>query len=95
LHQEEEAKVRQLLRRAHTALRPRGVLLVLDAVLDDDKRGPLSVALGALNQLLHHSGATYYSAAELTGWLRGAGFAKVARKPFPLPNQALLFAIKH
>lgn len=94
LHQEDEAKVRQLLRKAHTALRPRGVLLVLDAVLADDKAGPLSVALGALNQLVHHTGATYYSAAELTGWLRGAGFAKVVRQPFPLPNQALLLATK-
>ena len=94
LHQEEEAKVRQLLRQAHTALRSRGVLVVLDAVLDDDKAGPLSVALGALNQLIHQTGATYYSAAELIGWLRGAGFTKVAAKPFPLPNQALLFATK-
>ena len=94
LHQEDETQVRRLLRQAHTTLRSRGILVVLDAVLDDDKCGPLSVALGALNQLIHDPGATYYSAAELTGWLRGAGFAKVERKPLPFPNQALLCATK-
>jgi SAM-dependent methyltransferase len=94
LHQENEEEAQRLLRQVYSALGPKGILIYLDAVLDDDKCGPLSVALGALNQLIHHSGATYYSAAEVSRWLRDAGFRRVERKPFPFPNQALLVATK-
>lgn len=92
LHQEDDEHVQQLLRKTRAALHTKGILVVLDAVLDDDKCGPLSVALGALNQMIHHTGATYYTAAELIRWLKGAGFTQVERKPFPFPNQALLIA---
>lgn len=94
LHLLDAELVRQLLRKVHTALRQKATIVLLDAVLDDDKCGPLSVALGALNQLIHHQSATYYSEQELTTWLQEAGFAKVQRKSIPFPHQALLVAVK-
>jgi 2-polyprenyl-3-methyl-5-hydroxy-6-metoxy-1,4-benzoquinol methylase len=94
LHQEHEEAAQQLLRKAYGTLRQQGMLVVLDAVLDDDKAGPLHVALGSLNQYLHHKGGGYHSAKELSEWLRRAGFAAVERKKLSFANQALLLAHK-
>jgi SAM-dependent methyltransferase len=92
LHQEDEEQAQGLLAKAHAALRPNGRAVVLDVVLNDDKCGPISVALGSLNQLLHHGGGGYHTAAELIRWLGRVGFAKVQRVALPFPNQALLTA---
>ncbi len=94
LHQEDIKTCRSLLRQSYDALNPGGIVVVLDAVLNDEKTGPLSVALGALNNLIHNPGGETYSAAELKGWIQMAGFDALKQFDLPVPNIALLVATK-
>ena len=74
--QHEPLQVRRiLLSKALKSLSPGGRVLVHDAMLNAEKSGPLPVALGGLNLLLHSGGGSY-SISELEQWLTEAGFLK-------------------
>lgn len=94
LHQEAAETVQLLLQKAYSALNGRGVVVVLDVFLNDTKTGPLSVALGALNNLIHNRGGEVHSGEELQKWLRKAGFGESKFIALPFPDMSLLSAAK-
>jgi hypothetical protein len=65
-----------VLAASFSALEPGGLLLIHDAHLDADKRGPLPVAeYSAL--LMHSTEGKCYSRAEMSSYLGDAGFSGV------------------
>jgi SAM-dependent methyltransferase len=64
-----------VLAAAHASLRPGGLLVVHDFLLDDDRPGPGLAALWFLQYLAWQPDALSYTAAELASRLVGAGFA--------------------
>jgi 2-hydroxy-4-(methylsulfanyl)butanoate S-methyltransferase len=70
-----EAEIDTVLAKARTCLRPGGLLIVHDFMLDDDGPGPTAAALWFLQYLAYSDDAVSFTAAELTGRLHGAGFA--------------------
>jgi (2Fe-2S) ferredoxin/SAM-dependent methyltransferase len=80
----------QLLRRARAALAPGGRVVIHDFVLDDDKAGPRSGALFALNMLVGTPGGGAYSAAEYGAWLATAGFEAGRFVPLPGPTDLMV-----
>lgn len=70
-----EAEIDDVLAAAHRSLRPGGLLVVHDFLLDDDQQGPVATALWFLQYLAWRPEALSFTAAELGGWLRRAGFA--------------------
>jgi ubiquinone/menaquinone biosynthesis C-methylase UbiE len=64
-----------VLARAQACLRPGGLLVVHDFMLDDDGPGPQFAALWFLQYLAYHPGGVSFSAAELGERLRAHGFA--------------------
>lgn len=86
LHSEGEAGCREILRKGAAALRPGGVLLVQEFILDDAKDGPLFPALFSLNMLLGTAAGRAYSGAELAAMMTAAGLVEVTRLPLELPN---------
>ena len=72
LHGLTEANCKKVLRKAHSALAPGGIVVVQEMVLDDDEAKPLLPALFSLNMTLGAS----YSAAEIMSWLYATGFVK-------------------
>lgn len=72
---------RQLLvKKALPAVRPGGMLLVYDAMLDDESAN-LDRLVVSLNMLLVTQGGSEYPAAECERWLVDAGFVDVTRQP--------------
>jgi hypothetical protein len=68
---------RQLLvKKAFSAVRPGGALLVYDAMLDDEPTD-LARLLVSLNMLLVTKGGSEYPASECQRWLADAGFVEV------------------
>ena len=67
-----------VLAAAQACLRPGGLLLVHDFMLDDPGPGPAFAALWFLQYLAYRPDAVSFSAAELGHRLRGAGFAPAA-----------------
>lgn len=76
LHDWDVPVVRQLLTKSFDALLPGGLVMVHDAFLNADKRGPLHVAEYSI-LLMHSSEGRCYSVAEMEEYLRDARFDDV------------------
>jgi (2Fe-2S) ferredoxin/predicted O-methyltransferase YrrM len=79
-----------LFRKAHAALTSGGQIVVHDFVLDDDRAGPRSGALFALNMLVGTPHGSSYSGAEYAAWLAEAGFDSPRRVPLPGPTDLMV-----
>jgi SAM-dependent methyltransferase len=73
IHDWDTPRVRLLLASSFAALEPGGLLIVHDAHLDADKRGPLPVAAYSV-MLMHSTEGRCYSVAEMDALMRDTGF---------------------
>jgi ubiquinone/menaquinone biosynthesis C-methylase UbiE len=71
----DDEQIDLVLARAYACLRPGGLLVVHDFVLDDDEPGPQFAALWFLQYLAYHPRGVSFSAVELGHRLRAHGFA--------------------
>ncbi|MFC5827892.1 methyltransferase [Nonomuraea insulae] len=92
LHNWPVERRRELLRKAHDALRPGGRVLVYDP-MTDERRPRLPIALASLNMLVWSDGGAEYPVGDLRGWLFEAGFASVTTGPLT-PSSTLVVARK-
>ncbi|KAL1763582.1 acetylserotonin O-methyltransferase [Sigmodon hispidus] len=79
LHDWTDAECERLLRRVHGACRPGGAVLIVDAVMAEDGRGPAHALLLSLNMLLQTRGRER-SEPEVAAMTRRAGFATLERR---------------
>lgn len=92
LHAKTRDECRQLIERAHAALVPGGIVVVLDQF---PERGwsPVARAFGSLMALsmFNNVGNETYTSTEITDWLREAGFDRTRfRQLHRAPGNALL-----
>lgn len=86
MHRETPESCRALLRKAHAALAPGGLLVVSDVFFtDEDKIAPPFATLFALNMLLTSEHGSAHAAAEMAAWMGAAGFTGVQTRPLPPP----------
>lgn len=88
LHSEGEKRSRLLLQKTAKALAPGGTIAIAEFLVNDDRTGPVSGLIFALNMLVNTSAGDTFSFAEIRGWLEEAGFGNVrqllAAGPSPL-----------
>ncbi len=84
-HQESPESIQALLRKAYAALKPGGIVNVMDMMTDGTHTKPKFSALFALNMALTTEHGWVFADSELTGWMQGAGFADCRVKPLPPP----------
>ena len=77
VHSEGEQSSRDLFRRLHRALRPRGRVIVIDMIPDDARTAPPYPLIFAINMLVNTELGDTYTLAEYTEWLNEAGFPRV------------------
>ncbi|MBM3727795.1 MAG: homocysteine methyltransferase [Acidobacteria bacterium] len=92
LHDWTEAKVKRLLARIVNALPEGGGLLIAEALIEEDRTGPVSAQLQSLNMLCCTEGKER-TLSEYTALLTGAGFRTVEGRRTGAPVDAIL-AIK-
>jgi len=85
LHQESPDSIRDLFRRAYKSLRPGGAVYVMDMMTNASHTQPKFSALFAVTMALTTEHGWVFSAAELQGWLKEAGFQDFAVRPLPAP----------
>jgi ubiquinone/menaquinone biosynthesis C-methylase UbiE len=88
LHQESPDDIRKLARKAFEALKPGGVVHVMDMMTDPTHTAPQFSALFAVTMALTTENGWVFSSDELKGWLEEAGFVdfEVGPLPAPLPH---------
>lgn len=95
LHGESADDCQRIVDKAAGCLRPGGLAVIHEFILDDTRDGPLFPALFSLNMLLATNGGRAYTQAELNGMLDRAGLETVQRIDFSGPNESgLLRAVK-
>jgi (2Fe-2S) ferredoxin/predicted O-methyltransferase YrrM len=89
-HMFSEEQNRDIFRRAHQALAPKGRLVVQDFILNPDKTGPQQAALFSLNMLVNTDAGASYSEVEYTHWMKAADFSEVCRINLPGPSSLIV-----
>jgi SAM-dependent methyltransferase len=74
-----EGEIQDLLGRCARALAPGGRIAIREFILDEDRAGPPSAALFALNMLVGTERGNAYTAGDYRAWLSEAGFREVVR----------------
>jgi|WetSurMetagenome_2_1015567.scaffolds.fasta_scaffold00091_38 predicted O-methyltransferase YrrM len=92
LHSFSESGNLKIIRKAHAALNPGGLIVIQEHLLEPDRTKPLSGSLFSVNMLVNTSGGRSYSPQEIKGWLSSAGFKKVKHQV--AKESALVFGRK-
>ena len=94
LHGESSSNCRALITKAAAALRPDGLLIIHEFILDDHDSGPIYPALFAINMLLGTENGAAYTESELGDMLAGAGLISPERLPLPPHNKSGIIIAK-
>jgi len=89
LQYEDAATSAAILRKAHDALKPGGLLIMKDHIVSADHTQPPHAALFSLEMFLTTKGRAY-SFAEVSGWLDTTGFIDAVEVPMEAPMDASL-----
>ena len=71
---------KRILKRCFDALKPNGKLLVIENVIDDERKENLFGMLMSLNMLIEFGDAFDFSQKDFEPWAREAGFSKVEKR---------------
>jgi ubiquinone/menaquinone biosynthesis C-methylase UbiE len=80
LHSEGRERSQRLLRKVFKALAPGGTIMISEFVPNDARTGPPAPLLFAVNMLVNSTDGDTFTFAEMSQWLREAGF----KNPRPL-----------
>ena len=81
---------RQLIAKAHAALPKGGVLIVYEAILDDQRRQNTFGFLSSLTMLIEHKAGFEFTGADCSGWMRDAGFKETRVEPLCGPDSMVV-----
>ncbi|MCA9614789.1 MAG: methyltransferase domain-containing protein [Myxococcales bacterium] len=90
LHDWNEDEKRMLLRKAYEAVRPGGMFIAIENVIDDARRANVFGLLMSLNMLIELPGGFDYTGAQFDGWAREAGFERTEIVPLAGPTSAAI-----
>ena len=92
LHGEGPDGCRLVIKKAASVLRPGGMILIHEFILNNRMDGPLFPTLFSLNMLLGTPDGRAYSEVQLMDMLKKAGFRNIHRLPFAGPNDSGVIA---
>lgn len=90
LHSEGESRSKQLLRRVFDSLAPGGTIAIAEFVPNDERTGPITPLIFAVNMLVNTDEGDAFTFAELSAWLRNAGYVNVRQLNAPGPSPLIL-----
>lgn len=78
----------QLIRAAFEAVSPGGALVVIENLIDDDRRENVFGLMMSLNMLIEFGDGFDFTGADFRGWCEGVGFKTVEGLPLAGPASA-------
>ena len=88
LHGEGPEGCKQIIQKATAALKPGGIIIIHEFILDNSMDGPLFPALFSLNMLLGTDSGQAYSEQQLMDMLAAAGAGDIQRLAVKTPNDS-------
>jgi SAM-dependent methyltransferase len=88
LHGEGPEEAQEIVNKAVSALKPGGLIMIHEFLLDNDLDGPLFPALFTLNMLLGTERGQSYSEQQIMEMLVKAGVKEIQRLPLHTPNDS-------
>jgi hypothetical protein len=79
-----------LLQKAHAALPRGGVLIVHEAIIDDDRRTNVFGLLMSLNMLIEVPGGFDFTGSDCQEWMKSVGFRETRVEPLAGPDSAVI-----
>ncbi len=70
---------RFLIQKCAGALCSKGMIVIQDFIMEDDRIHPVEGALFAINMLVNTEGGSTYTESEVKGWLEEAGLCNIQR----------------
>lgn len=80
IHSNSLEENRMLIRKCAKALNQQGRLVVQDFIMDDDRTGPASGAIFALNMLVGTDAGDTYTESEVRSFMEDAGLSRIERR---------------
>lgn len=90
LHSEGEQRGQLLLNKTFKALAPGGTIVIAEFLVNEDRTGPVSGLVFAMNMLVNTSAGNTYSFEEIRQWLEKAGFENARTMDSPGPSPLIL-----
>jgi precorrin-6B methylase 2 len=88
LHAEGPDGCNQIIQKTVAALKPGGMIIIHEFILNNSMDGPLFPALFSLNMLLRTDSGQAYSEQQLMDMLAAAGAKEIQRLPVQTPNDS-------
>lgn len=89
-HSNSPAQNKNLLKKVYEKLAGKGVVIITEFLLDEDKTGPLFPALFSLNMLKQNKTSRAYTFSEIKKWLDDIGFTNIEKKHLVGPHTAII-----
>ena len=90
LHSEGESRSKQLISKVFDALVPGGTVAIAEMIPNDDRLGPLFPLIFAVNMLVNTDDGDTFTFAEMSAWLRAAGFVNPRLLEVPSSSPLIL-----
>ena len=90
LHDWDEAQKQMLIDKAYAGLRPGGLLVAIENVIDDERRVNAFGLLMSLNMLIELPGGFDYTGQQFDTWARAAGFTRTEVRHLAGPTSAAI-----
>ncbi|WP_128545333.1 methyltransferase [Larkinella soli] len=90
LHDWDLPQKRMLIDKAYRALSPDGALIVIENIIDDERRANAFGLMMSLNMLIETEGGFDYSHEDFHNWATEAGFRTTAKVPLTGPASAVI-----
>jgi cyclopropane fatty-acyl-phospholipid synthase-like methyltransferase len=90
LHDWDLERKKFLIKKAYEALPPNGALIVIENIIDDERKENVFGLLMSLNMLIETEGGFDYSYAQFELWAREAGFKSAKKVGLNGPCSAII-----
>lgn len=77
----DEPECRRLLKKVFTILKPQGVIIVNETILNEERTGPLFPAIFSLELMIERNMGDSRTVKEISRWMKDAGFVNIKSKP--------------
>ncbi len=80
VHSNSYEQNKNLVKKCVDALNPRGIVIISDFIMNEDRTLPAYGALFSINMLVGTEGGDTYTEQEMREWFQSAGISKIERK---------------